>query len=524
MSLMKKKKALLLCLSFFMIALLGILSMKVVNASGETKLETDGTCITGTVDDGAAYYYFETTENGTVRVGVNNSDLDLTVSKNSTYSNVVTLDSNGYADIKAGTYYVRVKGTGSYEISANFTKFTDNDAEPNDTKENAIALTSGEKVTGNAYTTYNDFDWYKFEITTKSYVYIELNNNKQSSLIYNEGGECYTYILNGVSIVTYDEPGTYYFSVSSGNPYGYYDLTATIVEYPTVSELTSAVYKGSRKVELTWNKSQYAEGYYLYYKTSATGKWNHIELDPEDTSYTHLYGPSEGQTYYYAIQAFKNSDHYGVIWNPDEPNIVTVTGTVILPTVENVKAQSVSGKAIKVSWNADGTAAGYKIYRKANGGAYKSVNTITSATTLNWTDTSVKKGTYYTYKVVPYITSNGTTSNGTGVVTSSVKLAGKIAKVTNVKVKKNTSYNTVSWKKNSLATGYQVYRKAGSGSYKLVKTTTSASYKDKSVSNGKKYTYKIKAYYKNYTYNANKGKYTSKNVTSIYSKIASVKR
>lgn len=101
---------------------------------------------------------------------------------------------------------------------------------------------------------------------------------------------------------------------------------------------------------------------------------------------------------------------------------------------------------------------------------------------------------------------------------------GEISAVTGVRVTKNKTYNTVSWKKNSLATGYKVYRREGSGSYKLVKTTTAGSFNDKKVKKGKKYSYKIQVYYKNYTYNTSKKKYTSKTITGKYSKTVSVKR
>lgn len=446
-----------------MIALFSIMSMNVANAAGETKLPTDG------------------------------------------------------------TYYVKVSGTGSYEISANFSEFTDQDAEPNDTMDTAVSLTSGVKVTGNAYGTYEDYDWYKFEITTKSYVSITLNNSNLTSLIYDANGECVSFISNGTGLGTYTTPGTYYFRVSSGNSYGYYNLTATIVEYPTVNEITSAVYQGSRKVDLTWSKSEYADGYYLFYKTSETGSWQRITTiaSGSTTSYTHNYGPSDGQTYYYGVQAYKKDNLYGWIYNQDDAEGFKVEAKASLASV---KAQAVSVKAIKVTWTANGTPTGYKIYRSANGGSYSLVKTITSGTTVSWKNTSAKKGTYYTYKVVPYVTSGTTTITGTGLTTSSVKLTGSLAKVTSVKAKKKSTYNNISWKKNSLATGYRVYRKVGSGSYKLVKTTTSASYKDKLVKKGKKYTYKIKAYYKNYTYDSTTGKYTSKNVNSKYSKTVSVKR
>lgn len=177
-----------------------------------------------------------------------------------------------------------------------------------------------------------------------------------------------------------------------------------------------------------------------------------------------------------------------------------------------------------MSFDVSGSVTGYKIYRKENDGKYKRVKTTKKAGIRTWKDTSVKKGIYYTYKVEPYFTSGGKTYKGEAVAATGVKLTGTLSKVSGVKVQKNKADNTVSWKKNRLAAGYKVYRKVGSGSYKLVKTTTSASFVDKSVQKGKKYTYKIKAYYKNYTYNNNTGKYTSKDVTSKYSKTVTVKR
>ena len=395
-------------------------------------------------------------------------------------SNKIVIDSSGYVDLKAGIYYVKVTGTGTYQLSGNFSKAVSYDSEPNDTMQTAIPLTSGKLVKGNANIAFDDVDWYKFTLQTKSYVNIALNNNKRHALIYNSSGTQTSFIY-GSALITLN-PGTYFIQVTSSNSQGYYDLKAEIVEYPTPSQITKADYLGSRKVYLTWSKSNYADGYYLFYKTSETGTWQTIATisSGSTTSYTHLNGPDEGQTYYYGVQAFRQKTAsgervaFGELYNQDDAPGYKVTApktaTPKLSALKNVKAVNVSGKAIQVSWSVSGSANGYYIYRKSNGASYKLIKTITSGSTLKWKDTGVKKGINYTYKIVPYVISSGKKQLGKASVTSSLKLTGKLSAVTGVKVKKNKTYNTVSWKKNSLATGYKVYRKEGSGSYKLVKT------------------------------------------------------
>ena len=529
MSYEKNKRVQIPGLAFLMFLMIGLFigfmpfsSTKVYGADAE-KMPVDGTCLDGSVSNSSNYYYFEIPENGLVRLGVNNSALSFALYRDAACTNRISLDSKGYADLKAGTYYVKVTGTGTYEISGNFSKAPSYDLEPNDTMETAIPLTSGQLVKGNAYTAFDDVDWYKFTLKAKSFIKIDLNNNRRHALIYDANGTMKDFIYN--TVLTTLEAGTYFIQVTSSNPQGYYDMKADFVEYPTPNEITKAVYKGSCEVALTWNKSDYADGYYLFYKTSATGTWQKITtiFSGNTTSYTHFNGPMEGQTYYYGVQAFRKSNVSGEIYNQEDAQGYPVT-VPKLPTAMNAKAKNVSNKAILVSWSVSNTADGYYIYRRANGDSYKLAATISSGSAMKWKDTTVKKGIFYTYKIIPYVVPGGEKCLGNEAVTSSLKLTGTLSPVTSVKVKKNKTYNTISWKKNNLAAAYKIYRKEGSGSYKLIKTTTSTSYNDKKVKKGKKYTYKIQAYYKNYTYNTTKKKYTSKTVVSKYSKTVSVKR
>ncbi|MGN0704747.1 MAG: hypothetical protein ACI4LD_09305, partial [Lentihominibacter sp.] len=164
-------------LSFLMFILISIMSVTAAyGAAGSgTELKLDGTCISGSVDNSTDYYYFTTPENGMVRLGVDNSSCKLSLYEDASHKYTITLDSSGYADLKAGTYYATVTGTGSYQIAANFSAADQKDQEPNDTMETAIPLVSGEQFTGNAYNVYEDVDWYKFEIRTKSYIYLTFN-------------------------------------------------------------------------------------------------------------------------------------------------------------------------------------------------------------------------------------------------------------------------------------------------------------------------------------------------------------
>ena len=118
-----------------------------------------------------------------------------------------------------------------------------------------------------------------------------------------------------------------------------------------------------------------------------------------------------------------------------------------------------------------------------------------------------KAGVKYYYYVVAYKngksyeykdSADATYTSGASKSASAIVSTAKIAKPTSPKAKATKGKITVSWKKVTGATGYQVYRstKKGSG-YKLVGTITKGStvkYVDKSSKKaGTKYYYKVRA-------------------------------
>lgn len=541
MNMIKKYSACILCTLALVLSVLLFMPASEAHANSYSywNINADGTCYSGDLSNsGSIGYCFTISSYSLVQVTVTSSDnsADFTLYYDMNQNSAVTTDSRGQAILQAGDYYIEVTGSSDYTLSVNSKTRDTLDAEPNDGSSTAITMASGTSYTGEVYTTANDEDWYKLKLTATSNVYFNMPGvttaaayflNEDLKLV--DFGFVNKNFTGGYSIFQVLEPGTYYLRVyaNSSNGGGKYTIIPTVVERPTANEVTKVSVTAIGKATVTWSESSYADGYYLFKKYSENGSWSRIATitSGSTTSYTDTSAPWPGSTCYYGVQAYKTDPVFSQIYNQDDAEGFKYTGKV--PAPKNVSVSKINGPAIKVKWGQVANASGYKIYRKANGGSYILVKTITSGSTTSWNNSSVKKGTNYTYKVRAYYNNGSTNFYSSYSSTANTKITGSISAPSGVKAKKYSSYNKVTWNKISYVTGYKIYRKTGSGSYKLVKTTTSSdtvSYKDTNVKSGKKYTYKVKAYYKNYTYSSAKGKYTYTTKNSSYSKIASVTR
>ena len=166
--------------------------------------------------------------------------------------------------------------------------------------------------------------------------------------------------------------------------------------------------------------------------------------------------------------------------------------------VSSVKAASVSYSSLKVSWSKVSGATGYQVYRSTSkSSGYSKLKTTTA---LYLTDTSRTCGKTYYYKVRAYKTFAHGDQKLTSYGDQSAVASGKPVPAVpgSVKAKAGTKKATVSWKKVSGASGYQVYRstKKSSG-FKNVKTITKGStvkFVNKSLKKKKTYYYKVRAY------------------------------
>lgn len=84
------------------------------------------------------------------------------------------------------------------------------------------------------------------------------------------------------------------------------------------------------------------------------------------------------------------------------------------PKVTGVKATAPKKGAVKLTWTKVPGANGYQIYRSTSkNGTYKLVKTVTSGSTVSYTNTGLKKGKTYYYKVRGYVKYNTTKYVGT---------------------------------------------------------------------------------------------------------------
>ena len=114
----------------------------------------------------------------------------------------------------------------------------------------------------------------------------------------------------------------------------------------------------------------------------------------------------------------------------------------------NLKSVTPGAKGVTVKWNKLANAKGYEVWRSVGNGKLTKVKTISSGSTVSWTDTSVANGKRYTYRVYAL---NGTQKSKV----SNARYLYYLTKNTISAGKSGSSFQ-VKWKANSAASGYQI--------------------------------------------------------------------
>lgn len=166
-------------------------------------------------------------------------------------------------------------------------------------------------------------------------------------------------------------------------------------------------------------------------------------------------------------------------------------------SVAKTSISSVKGtaKGIKITWKKSKGASGYYVYRKAKGeSGYKKIKTTSST---SCTDTKVKTGTLYSYKIVAY------KKSGKKTVKSSASAVKSWAWVKSPSLSsvKNASAGaaTAKWKKVSRASGYQIAYAADKKFSSAKKINVKAAVRKKTISalaKNKTYYVRVRAYWR----------------------------
>lgn len=279
---------------------------------------------------------------------------------------------------------------------------------------------------------------------------------------------------------TCESGNVYYYTVKAykGTVESGCDYDGVSSVYLTVPKLKSAT-NATKGIKITWSKVKGATGYIIGRRTSSTG-WSKIATVKNVDNYIDKTAKA-GTEYAYTVVPVCD----------DMTGIYDTTGIrckriakVVIDSATNTE------NGVKISWDPVSKCTGYKVYRKTGNGSYKLHATGTGAEKSYYIDKRVKSGTKYTYKVVAF------SGDYTSYYTEASCYYIDNPELSSVKSSK--SGVTAKWETVKGASGYQVFRKEGSGKYKkiaTVKGSTKKSYLDKSAKKGRTYTYKVKAYY-----------------------------
>ncbi len=256
--------------------------------------------------------------------------------------------------------------------------------------------------------------------------------------------------------------------------------TATFKVSVSLKTPTVTIGNASTSVVIKWAKVLDADGYAVYRKAGSAKSWTRVTTikNGATVSYTDK-NVKSGTTYTYTVKAYKGSVYSS---SAKSVNIKFL----LMPTVKIAN----SGSGITLKWNKIAGATGYYLY-KWNGTKWTRIATL-KATTLSYTDKTVKSGTTAKYTIRAYSGSTLSAYNKTGYTykfLSAPKLSSATSSKTGI---------TFKWGKVTAASGYYVYRKAGNAKswtkIATVKGTTKVSYVDKSAKKGVTYTYTVRAY------------------------------
>lgn len=221
------------------------------------------------------------------------------------------------------------------------------------------------------------------------------------------------------------------------------------VEIGSVTGLTKNT-TNVNDINLIWNKVSGADGYVIY-RCSADYDNDEFRKIAEVTTNTYDdTGLVQGSPYYYKVCAYKIVDGEKV------EGETTLYKTATQPSKVTGLGRVRSSDTIEISWNRNGKATGYKVFRAsaATNNQYELVKLIDSGAVTRYIDTDITDGNIYTYKVVAFRINYGSCwYHSPGSVLSC--MCGLCAP--NFNFSTQLYRVSLNWKKNKHATRYDIY-------------------------------------------------------------------
>ena len=272
----------------------------------------------------------------------------------------------------------------------------------------------------------------KLTLASKSN-YVKVSWSKVSGateyLVYRYNSKTKTYDYIGKSKKTYYNDK----KVKNGSKY-YYKVKASYVKdgktyYGDLSDKKSIKYSSTlgkttkitatattNSIKLTWKKVTSAVGYTIYRYDSSKKKYVKIG-STKKLSYTNKKLKS-GKKYTYMVKAYTKIN--GVVYRGKGVKFYASTNPV---KVKSLKVSSSKAKNAALSWNKVANATGYEVYRATSkNGKYTKVATISKGKTVKYTNSKLKSGKTYFYKVRAVIKTDSGNFKGSFSDIKSVKV------------------------------------------------------------------------------------------------------
>ena len=251
------------------------------------------------------------------------------------------------------------------------------------------------------------------EIATVKNLKAEAINYKTIQLTWDAFDGATSYIVERLSgdewieVAQTSEPAYTAEGVKTGKEYTY-RVKADNADYSKEVSITTTLNgevelsiapNGTTKFDLTWTAVDGATRYIVYRK-AADSEWKKILTLGKDAR-TYTSKDMNANIYQYQVKAARYDSVERVQTNGSNVVEGVVGAEEMAPA--NVKVENVDGTVV-LSWNKVASMTHYEIYRSKDGGAYRHVKT-TNATTL--TNTTLKAGSTYSYKIRAYVVVNG---------------------------------------------------------------------------------------------------------------------
>jgi N-acetylmuramoyl-L-alanine amidase/fibronectin type 3 domain-containing protein len=306
--------------------------------------------------------------------------------------------------------------------------------------------------------------------------------------------------LKGKNNTTYQDKKlktakTYYYKIETINKVngkkGYSGNSAAVSAKTLKTTSIKAVKAtGSTSVRLEWKAVDGASGYQIYRSTSKDSGYKKVgQVKGKSTKKYEDKTLEAGKTYYYQVRAYKsNSAKNGVASFSKAQKAWTIKQVVFSQITSDSKNQ------VTLGWKKVSKAQGYDIYRsdESNSG-FEKIASISSGSTLTYTDKGVKSGNTYYYKIAATYKIKGSAGRGSYSKVTEVAVL-KQGSISSITLGDNNVLN-ISWNSVANASGYELAGAVSEkGTYTTLQTSDATSFTHSNLVQGTTYYYKVRAY------------------------------